>query len=162
MNYLAKYQRFSIGSLRKTADWLYCYAAEHLIHAVIDRIECDYSFIAGDFNCSSNSSVHRYLLGQQSLHNEESNPYWYDLAESYGNIKGIEPDVTLDFRTNPRWNGKDTIEINQRCDCIFIRNPYPKDFSCLVYCNTFGKEIDFHTNLTASDHWGVFCDLDFI
>ncbi len=24
VNYLAKYQRFSIGSLRKTADWLYC------------------------------------------------------------------------------------------------------------------------------------------
>ena len=47
-------------------------------------------------------------------------------------------------------------------DIIFIRNPYPKDFSCLVYCNTFGKEIDFHTNLTTSDHWGVFCDLDFI
>lgn len=29
----------------------------------INRIECDFSFIAGDFNCSSNSSVHRYLWG---------------------------------------------------------------------------------------------------
>lgn len=128
----------------------------------LDKIECDFSFIAGDFNCSPNSSVHRYLLGQQSLYNEESNPYWYDLAESYGDIKGIEPDVTIDFRTNPRWNGKNTIEVNQRCDCIFIRNPYPKDFPCLVCCDTFGKEIDFHTKLAASDHWGVLCDLDFI
>ena len=37
---------------------------------------------------------------------ESVNPHWYDLAESYGNIKGIEPNATLDFRTNPRWNGK--------------------------------------------------------
>ncbi len=34
VKYLAKYQRFSIGSLRKTADWLYCFA-EYLKYAVI-------------------------------------------------------------------------------------------------------------------------------
>ncbi len=127
----------------------------------ISQIKSDFSFVAGDFNCSPNSSVHRYLLGQQSLLNEEANPYWYDLAEAYGDIRGIEPDITLDFRKNPRWNGNNTIEVNQRYDRILLRNPYPRDFPRSIYSGVFGKEINPDTKLTASDHWGVFCDLDF-
>ena len=34
VKYLAKYQRFSIGSLRKTADWLY-YFVEYFRYVVI-------------------------------------------------------------------------------------------------------------------------------
>jgi len=37
VKYLAKYRRFSIGSLRKTADWLYCFA-EYFNYVVIFHI----------------------------------------------------------------------------------------------------------------------------
>lgn len=38
----------------------------------------DYSFIVGNFNCSLNSSIHRFLLGQQSLPDAEANTYFDD------------------------------------------------------------------------------------
>lgn len=80
----------------------------------INLSNAEYSFIAGDFNSSPNSSIHRFLLGQQSLLNHEANPYWYDLAEAYAALKGKSADVTVDFRNNPRWKGENTIEVNQR------------------------------------------------
>ncbi len=127
----------------------------------INSLKADYSFIAGDFNTSPNSSIHRFLLGQQSLLNHEANPYWYDLAEAYADLKGKFTDVTVDFRNNPRWKGENTIEVNQRFDRILLMNPYPESFPQLVCCATFGKEIDTDTGLTPSDHWGVYCDLLF-
>ncbi len=127
----------------------------------MNLLKADYSFMAGDFNCSPDSSIHRFLLGQQSLSDHEANPYWYDLAEAYGEIKGKLPDVTVDFRNNPRWKGENTIEVSQRFDRVLLRNPYPKSFPRLVCCDTFGKEKDTYMKCTPSDHWGVYCDLLF-
>lgn len=122
----------------------------------------DYKLILGDFNCSPYSNVQQYLLGQSSLLGYESNPCYYDLAESYADITDSLPENTLDFRKNPRWNGKNTIEINQRYDRIFLQNPYPHDFPKLINYKVFGKEISPTTHLAPSDHYGVYVDLDFI
>lgn len=92
----------------------------------------------------------------------EANPCWYDLAEAYGDIKGTLPEITVDFRKNPRWNGDNTIEVNQRFNRILMMNTYPKRFPSLICCDTFGKEKDIYTKLAPSDHLGVFCDLDFL
>ena len=121
----------------------------------------DYKFMFGDFNCSVNSSVHQYLLGQASLMGEEANPYWYDLAESYANISQTLPEITLDFKNNPRWSEKKPIETNQRFDRILIQNTYPKTHPVLNDCIVFGKEISLQTGIAPSDHYGVCVDLSF-
>lgn len=88
--------------------------------------------------------------------NHEANPYWYNLAEAYADIKGKSTDITVDFRNNPRWKGENRIEINPRFDRILLMNPYPKNFPRLICCDTFGKEKDTYTKFTPSDHWGYF------
>lgn len=127
----------------------------------ITALKADYSFIAGDFNCSPCSSVHQFLLGQRSLRHREAKPYWIDLAESFACTKGIPPEVTVDFRNNPRWQGGNSVEVNQRFDQILMMDPYPRDFPRLLLFDTFGKSIDSQTGLAPSDHWGVFADLLF-
>lgn len=126
--------------------------------------DADYTIIAGDFNCSVNSSVHRYLKGDQSL--LESDAYFVDLAEAYAEIEGSAPAATLNVRENPRYRNfegvsTNTIEINQRYDRILLKNPFPKDYPILKSCGIFGTEISPITNLCASDHYGVFADLEF-
>lgn len=125
----------------------------------VAALKADYSFIAGDFNCSPHSSVHQFLLGQQSLFHREAKPYWIDLAESFGCTKGIPPEVTVDFMSNPRWQKENSLEVSQRFDRILMMNPYPRDFPRLLLFDTFGKSVDSQTGLAPSDHWGVFADL---
>ena len=114
------------------------------------------SILAGDFNCSADSSVHRYLKGEQSLLNTDA--CWFDLAESYAEIHGTTPENTVDFRNNTRW-GKvqdiNTIEKNQRFDRILLRNPYPEAFPVLEKFEVFGKEICHEIGIMPSDHYGV-------
>lgn len=124
-------------------------------------LETDYSIIAGDFNSSENSSVHRYLLGQQSLLKREANPYWYDISEAFAARQNTSPKATLDFIQNPWFAGKNTIEINQRFDRILLKNTYPKSFPILLSCNLFGTDISPLTGYAPSDHYGVCADLDF-
>jgi len=45
---------------------------------------------------------------------------------------------------------------------ILMMNTYSKMFPDLICCDTFGKEKDIYTKLAPSDHWGVFCYLDFL
>lgn len=125
--------------------------------------DADYTIITGDFNCSVNSSVHRYLKGDQSLW--ESDAYFVDLAEAYAEIEGSVPAATLNIRENPRYKNfegvsTNTIEINQRYDRILLKNPFPKDYPTLKSCGIFGTKVSPITNLCASDHYGVFVDLE--
>lgn len=75
--------------------------------------------------------------------------------------KRDSPEVTVDFRNNPRWQGGNSVEVNQRFDRILMMDPYPRDFPRLLLFDTFGKSIDSQTGLAPSDHWGVFADLLF-
>lgn len=125
----------------------------------ISAISSDYRFILGDFNCSETSSVHQYLKGDRSLHNTEANPYWTDLALVAEEYLGIKKEVTLDLRNNPRWKGKSLTDISTRVDCIFIHDCFPKPYPTLNNFIYFGKEVNEKTGYSASDHYGVFVDI---
>lgn len=122
----------------------------------------DYTILAGDFNCSDTSDVHRFLTGDCSLGGSDA--YYYDLALSRQAAAGIPAPSTLDFRHNPRWGvyePENTIEIPQRYDRIYLSNPYPNPLPRLTACGIFGTEFYPDTGLCPSDHYGVYADLQF-
>lgn len=89
----------------------------------------------------------------------EANPCFYDLALAAAQINGCTVKDTLDFRRNPRFI-RNTIEINQRVDRIFLRNTYPVDFPRLIACDIFGTEVYSEIGLSASDHYGVYAIME--
>ncbi len=128
-----------------------------------EEISTDYTLFAGDFNCSEQSSVHRFLTGEQSLHGADA--FFFDLAEAWAETTGIPPAATLDFRNNPRWGVVDppnTIQKSVRYDRILLKNPYPQDFPVLQSFERFGTKISPVTHLCASDHYGVSAELIFL
>lgn len=132
------------------------------IAADIANTRADYTLLMGDFNCSENSSVHRFLKNEQSLLGADA--YYFDLAEAFAEINGTKTTATLNFRENPRWGiaePKNTIEINQRFDRIMLKNPYPADLPKLQKCTVFGTGISKESKLAASDHYGIMVDIDF-
>ncbi|MCH5194766.1 MAG: endonuclease/exonuclease/phosphatase family protein [Oscillospiraceae bacterium] len=127
-----------------------------------DSIKADYTLLMGDFNCSENSSVHRFLTNEQSLLGADA--YYFDLAEVYAEISGTKASSTLDFRKNPRWGTaetKNTIEVSQRVDRILLKNPFPVELPELKNCVIFGSEVLKETGLAASDHYGVVAEIEF-
>lgn len=124
--------------------------------------DADYTILTGDFNGTDTDAVHRYLMGECSLRGSDA--YYFDLALSYASKNKNSPLPTLDFHHNPRWGiwePENTLEIPMRCDRIYLRNPYPKPLPVLQACGIFGTEIFPETGLCASDHYGVYADLQF-
>jgi len=117
----------------------------------------EYELILGDFNSYPNSSIYRYLTGQQSLNNHGVS--YIDLAVSYSIKNKIELEVTLDFNNNPRWDDEKTLDVPGRFDWILLKNPYPKKSPLLNEVKIIGHERV--NGITPSDHYGVFCDIDF-
>jgi len=154
-------QRVGVANLH--LPWDSALQRERQIVALLDCLHgetCDQLLLLGDFNGSPRASVHGFLLGDCTLSGAEANPCFYDLAQSYAQRRGREPEATLDFQRNPRFVGN-TVEINGRFDRIYLRNPYPAPFPTLVCCDVFGQEICPENGLAASDHWGVAAELAF-
>ena len=145
--------------------WKSALSRERAIVNIIEQTEnivADYTLLVGDFNCSENSSVHQFLLGDRSL--MEHDAYFFDLAEAYAQISGEPPKATLNFKENPRWGTVEpynTVQVNQRFDRILLKNPYPKATPHLKRCDIFGTQISAASGLAASDHYGVFVILNF-
>lgn len=132
------------------------------ITGALQKIPADYTLLSGDFNCSDQSSVHRFLRGDQSLLGCEA--YYFDLAEAYAETTGTLPEPTLNFRQNPRWgvvNPVNTIEVSGRFDRIYLKNPYPGEYPQLKRFFLFGTAVSEKTQLAASDHYGVCAELEF-
>lgn len=125
----------------------------------ISTISSDFRFILGDFNCSEASSVQEYIKGLRSLNNTEAKPYWTDLALVAEEFLGIKREMTLDLKNNPRWQGKTITDNSSRVDCIFIHDCFPKPYPTLKALRYFGKEVSEKTGFCASDHYGVFVEL---
>lgn len=126
------------------------------------QLQTDYMFILGDFNNSENSSIYRFLKNEQSLQGCET--YFFDLAEAFAEATETAILPTLNFRENPRWGvvqKKNTIEVSRRFDFIMLKNPYPEDFPLLKKYGIFGRDISKETGLAASDHYGVYVELEF-
>lgn len=122
----------------------------------------DFSVLLGDFNCTGDSSVHHYLLGDQSLLGCEAKPYWNDLASVHASLNGYQIVPTLDFNNNPRWRGKNTNYIPDTCDRIYIMESYnfETEFK-LKNVSIFGKDISPKTGFAPSDHYGLLAEVEF-
>jgi endonuclease/exonuclease/phosphatase family metal-dependent hydrolase len=122
----------------------------------------DISILLGDFNCTGDSSVHHYLLGDQSLLGCEAKPYWNDLASVHASLNGYKIVPTLDFNNNPRWGGKNTNYIPDTCDRIYIMEPYNFELKFkLKNVSIFGKDISPKTGFAPSDHYGLLSEVEF-
>jgi len=124
------------------------------VKMIESHTDSNYELLLGDFNCYPNSSVHRYLTGQQALHGHATS--WIDLAEAFDKT---ESKVTLDFRNNPRWDHEKSLSVPGRFDWIMLRDPYPESHPELRLVDVIGDKRE--ANITPSDHYGVVCDLDF-
>lgn len=120
----------------------------------------DYFIVLGDFNCGINSSVHRFMTGEQTIYGSEAKPYWYEVRSVYAAIKGQSLLPTLDCINNPRWKGKDATYAPENFDRIYVmdvRNGYR-----INRVELFGTEVNPVNYLCASDHYGVMADIEFL
>lgn len=115
--------------------------------------------MVGDFNGGMNSSVHRYLVGEQSINGCEAKPYWDELATGYSAISGEPIKATLDTLTNPRWAGGKSAYPPTVTDRIYTLE-YQYEFS-LESLHIFGTTISPQNGLAPSDHYGVVAEIEF-
>ena len=121
--------------------------------------EADAHVLLGDFNGGLNSSVHRYLLGEQSLLGCEANPFWFELTSAYAALHDEPLRPTLDFARNPRWGGGNTLETPVAADRIYIMNE--ANGAELRRVSVFGTAVSPEGGYAASDHYGVWADVAF-
>lgn len=131
-------------------------AIDRFIHA---QQNVDFYVLLGDFNGNMNSSVNRYLLGDQTINGQESNLYWNDLQSGYCVRKGTSLTPTLDFIHNPRWAGKETISVPMVADRIYVMESW--DDIDMNELDIFGTEVYHDIEMTASDHYGIVVELEF-
>lgn len=155
------YNNMEIGVTNLHLDYKSALSREFEIVQAINMIEkyknSEYEILLGDFNSSPDSSIYRYLVGQQSLNNHATT--WIDLAKSYACAVASIPQITLDFQNNPRWDNENALEIPARFDWIMLKYPYPKKNPKLNTVRIIGDKREL--NITPSDHYGVICDIDF-
>jgi len=126
----------------------------------VSALPSDYRFILGDFNSNETTSVHQYLKAEISLNGTEVKAYWTDLAYVAEEFLGVKREMTLDLSNNPRWKGQSLTDNSSRVDCIFIHDCFPRAYPKLRDFRYFGKDVDESTGLCASDHYGVFAELE--
>lgn len=129
----------------------------------IDRFihgqEADVHILLGDFNGSTNSSVHRFLTGEQTLLGCEARPYWYELSSAFAATHGQPLPPTLDFLHNPRWGGRNTTEIPIAADRVYVMLREGTDDLRRVW--RFGMDVSPESGLAASDHYGLAAEIRF-
>ena len=131
-------------------------AIDEYIHA---QQYVDFYVLLGDFNGNMNSSVNRYLLGDQTINGHESNLYWNDLQSGYCVRKGIALLPTLDFINNLRFAGKETIAVPMVVDRIYVMESW--DDVDMNELSIFGTEVYPDIEMSASDHYGIVVELEF-
>ena len=119
----------------------------------------DIRVMLGDFNGGLNSSVHRFLTGEQSLLGREAAPYWYELSSTYAAVHGEPLPPTLDFLTNPRWGGRNSTEIPCAADRIYVM--FSQAMDDLRKVSRFGMAVSPESGYAASDHYGVVAEIEF-
>jgi maltose 6'-phosphate phosphatase len=124
--------------------------------AWLERMPASRCLLAGDFNAAPESSVYRFLAGQESLLGRAVSPAWVDLAASYAAQTGSLPQPTLDFLANPRWAAEGSLEVPRRCDWLLYQQALELSWPRLLRAGVFGDLPPI-----PSDHNGVFADLRF-
>lgn len=129
------------------------------IDSYIHKSIADFYVLLGDFNCGYSSSVHRFLLGDQTLDGIESAPCWNELSTAYAARFNQNVEATLDPVNNPRWTGKMAPFAPMVMDRIYIMESW--NSIALHNVETFGKSVSKKIGLAPSDHYGVVADISF-
>jgi endonuclease/exonuclease/phosphatase family metal-dependent hydrolase len=116
-----------------------------------------HEILLGDFNFQPESSVYRFLRGEQSLLGHGVR--YLDLAVSHAARTGTAPRPTIDQRTNPRWREEHTLEEPLRFDWLLLRESWPGPVPYLDHVEIFGDKPTPHAGLVPSDHYGILADL---
>lgn len=132
-------------------------AIDRYLHS--QQADVDFFILLGDFNGGLDSSVDRYLSGNQTLYGVEANPYWNEISSAYAARSGQPVKPTLDIVNNPRWRGKKTIYTPEVVDRIYIMDHWYT--TSLESFHVFGTDISPENQLSASDHYGVVADISF-
>lgn len=128
----------------------------HNVRKAVDS----FSLLVGDFNATPESSIYRFLSGQQSL-DGIATPPWVDLAAYDAFIKQKPTAATLDFITNPRWRNTPTLELPMRVDWLLFGADVTQKPPQVQTVALFGVEPLPPTDIVPSDHYGVYADLVF-
>jgi endonuclease/exonuclease/phosphatase family metal-dependent hydrolase len=123
------------------------------------NVKVSFSILLGDFNNNINSSVDRFLTGEQTLNGYESNPYWNELSSTFAVLHDLPLMATLDVVNNPRWKGKNTKYKPSVMDRIYVMENWFD--TSVVSVKIFGTDISTENNLSASDHYGVVAEVNF-
>lgn len=118
----------------------------------------DFSILLGDFNNDIQSSVDRFLVGEQTLNGIESNPIWNELSSTFATLNNMPLMPTLDVINNPRWKGEKPIYKPSVMDRIYIMDNWLNNR--LLSVKIFGTDISNENNLSASDHYGVVAEVE--
>lgn len=122
--------------------------------------QADEFVLLGDFNCGLVSSIHGFLIGEQSLLGAETKPSWADLASGWAARTGEENRPTLDFHQNPRWRGRAMTYIPAVVDHIYMIDSFTsRCCDGLRHAGLFGTAVDDQTGWAASDHYGVLAEV---
>lgn len=132
-------------------------AVDRYIHSQQER--ADFFVLLGDFNGNLNSSVHRFLLGDQTIGEKEANPYWDDLQGAYCARTGSLQTATLDFIRNPRWKGRQGVCTPMVTDRIYVMESW--ETVRMNEFGIFGEKPRPETGMCTSDHYGVVAELEF-
>ena len=140
-------------------DWEHVTRREREIFAITAGITNDpaaaHEILLGDFNSTPDSSVYRFLSGQQSLDGHETVP-WHDLAAEWAARTGSVPAPTLDKLRNPRWRDQPSLDVPMRLDWIMVGDGFAAGTTppTLLETASLGETVTT-TGLAASDHYGV-------
>lgn len=126
----------------------------------LQKDKVDYLIMIGDFNGGVNSSVHRYLVGEQTINSNEPCVRWDEMSISYSILNNLSLAPTLDCINNPRWKGKNSFYIPSVMDRIYIMDNWVD--KTLNSVSNFGTDVSPENNLCASDHYGVVADVSFL
>lgn len=153
---------FKITVTNVHLDYEFIINRETQITNILDWMSNDENYAAeilcGDFNCSTNSSIHRYLLEEQTLLGKYT--CWHDLAECFSKSTGVHIGPTLNFNTNPRWKDKYTLENSETFDWILVKKPLEKYSYKINNVKLIGTKPTPINNVVPSDHYGVYTDLE--
>ena len=146
----------SIGLTDLHLDWQHPEGHEQaigqILREVVEQRPCDHELLLGDFNEAADGPAASALAAYASIGDLTG---WRDLAREAG---GEGASVTIGFAGSPREHEPGTP--SERFDRIYLASRGAAVPPRLVGAGVFGQQPTGTSSVTASDHLGVFVDID--
>ena len=128
-----------------------CSFIENLLSSLQEESRT-YDVLLGDFNEGDTGPVDKALCGRHG---------WVDAVREDATARGVAPGVTIGFSEgNPRPSSGEDNSARGRYDRVYLRPAPPMNESRMLATGIWGSAIATEEGTTASDHYGVYVDLD--